>query len=90
VPRSERLGVEKRYTDYYELLEDPIADAVPINPPIHEHARMSIAGLKAGKRVASTVPAATSIEELEQIVAAQAASGQNTWRWLRCRDALCF
>ena len=70
------FGVDRRYTDYYKLLEDPTIDAVHINTPIHEHARMSIAGLKAGKHVACTVPAATTIAELEQIVQAQRESGK--------------
>jgi len=74
---GDAFGVEKRYTDFYRLIEDPDIDAVHINSPIHEHARMSIAALKAGKHVACTVPAATTIEELEQIVAAQAESGKN-------------
>lgn len=73
---GDAFGVEKRYTDYDELLEDPNIDIVHINTPIHEHARMSIAGLKAGKHVACTVPAATTIAELEQIVDAQRQSGK--------------
>ncbi len=56
---GDAFGVEKRYTDYYEAAQDPNVDAVHINTPIHEHAKMSIAGLKAGKHVACTVPAAT-------------------------------
>lgn len=73
---GDAFGVDKRYTDYYELLKDPNVDAVHINTPIHEHAKMSIAGLKAGKHVACTVPAATTIDELEQIVQAQQESGK--------------
>jgi len=68
---GDSFGVEARYTDYEQVLADPKVDAVHINTPIHEHAQMSIAGLRAGKHVACTVPAATSIEELEQIVQAQ-------------------
>ena len=73
---GDAFGVEVRYTDYAELLKDDNIDAVHINTPIHEHAKMSIAGLKAGKHVACTVPAATGIDELEQIVAAQEESGK--------------
>ncbi len=73
---GDAFGVEKRYTDYYELLEDDAVDAVHINTPIHEHAKMSIAGLEAGKHVACTVPAATTIQELEQIVNTQDRSGK--------------
>jgi len=40
---GDAFSIEKRYTDYTELLEDPTVDAVHINSPIHEHAKMSIA-----------------------------------------------
>lgn len=73
---GDSFGIEARYTDYAQVLADPNVDAVHINTPIHEHAQMSIDGLRAGKHVACTVPAATSIEELDAIVAAQAESGK--------------
>jgi predicted dehydrogenase len=63
------FGVEKRYTDFAALLQDPEVDAVHINTPIPDHAAMSIAALKAGKHVACTVPMATSIEDCRKIVA---------------------
>ena len=62
------FGVEKRYTDYKALLKDPNVDAVHINSPIPDHAWMSIAGLKAGKHVACTVPMATSIADCKKII----------------------
>jgi predicted dehydrogenase len=68
---GDAFGVEKRYTDYHELLKDPEVDAVHINSPIPDHASMSIAALKAGKHVACTVPMATSISECQTIVALQ-------------------
>ena len=61
-------GIEKRYTNYEDVLADPAVDFVHINTPIPNHAPQSIAALKAGKHVMSTVPMATSIEECEQIV----------------------
>ena len=60
--------MEKRYTDYRELLKDPDVDAVHINSPIPDHAWMSIAALKAGKHVACTVPMATTIADCKKIV----------------------
>jgi predicted dehydrogenase len=60
--------IEKRYTDYDELLKDPNIDAVHINTPIPDHAIQSIKALKAGKHVACTVPMATTVEECRQIV----------------------
>ena len=74
---GDQFGVEKRYTSFEELIRDPQVDVVHINSPIHLHAPQSIAALKAGKHVASTVPAATSIEECWGIVKAAEASGKN-------------
>ena len=60
--------VERRFTDYRELLKDPELDAVHINSPIPDHAWMSIEALQAGKHVACTVPMATSVEDCKRIV----------------------
>ncbi|WKN31479.1 Gfo/Idh/MocA family oxidoreductase [Porifericola rhodea] len=65
---GDAFGIEKRYTSYDELLQDPDVDAVHINTPIPDHASQSIKALKAGKHVACTVPMATTVEECEQIV----------------------
>ena len=73
---GDRFGVKTRYTDYEGMLRDPNIDAVHINSPIADHAPQSIAALKAGKHVASTVPAATTIDECRQIVELQRRSGK--------------
>jgi predicted dehydrogenase len=67
--------VEKRYSDYRDVLADPAVDAVHINSPIPDHAGMSIEALKAGKHVACTVPMATSIEDCRKIVDLQKRTG---------------
>ena len=72
---GEAFGVEKRYTEYRDLLKDPNVDVVHINSPIPDHAWMSIEGLKAGKHVACTVPMATSIEDCKKIVDLQKKTG---------------
>src|SRR6478609_6191071 len=69
--------IEKRYDNFDALLKDSSVDAVHINSPIHLHASQSIAALKAGKHVACTVPAATSIEDCREIVKAAAAAQKN-------------
>ncbi len=69
--------VPKRYTSFDDLIADPDVDVVHINSPIHLHAPQSIAALRAGKHVACTVPAATTVEECEQIVRAAEASKRN-------------
>src|SRR5262245_15170120 len=73
---GDKFGIKSRYTDYSDLLKDPTVDAVHINSPIGDHAPQSIAALKAGKHVASTVPAATTVDECRQIVEAQRKSGK--------------
>jgi predicted dehydrogenase len=74
---GEQYDVEKRYESFDELIRDPAVDAVHINSPIHLHAPQAIAALKAGKHVACTVPAATTIDECRAIVDAAVASGLN-------------
>lgn len=72
---GDKFGIEKRYTSYDELLEDPDVHAVHINSPIPDHAEQSIKALKAGKHVACTVPMATSVEDCRTIVALVAETG---------------
>src|ERR1700689_1319774 len=74
---GDAFGIERRYTDFDELIRDPEIDAVHINSPIHLHASQSIAALKAGKHVACTVPAATTVEECKQIVRAAEKARKN-------------
>jgi predicted dehydrogenase len=73
---GDRFGVKVRYSDYADLLKDPQVDAVHINSPIPDHAPQSIAALKAGKHVASTVPMGTTVDECRQIVEEQRKSGK--------------
>lgn len=64
---GDRFGIEKRYTKFEDVLQDPAVDFVHINSPIPDHGWMSIAALKAGKHVMCTVPMATNIDECRQI-----------------------
>src|SRR5437588_429570 len=74
---GDAFKVEKRYTNFDDLIKDPNVDAVHINSPIHLHAPQAIAALKAGKHVACTVPAATTVEECKQIVKAAEKAKKN-------------
>ena len=65
---GDHFKIDKRFTNYAELLRDPSIDFVHINSPIPDHAPMSIAALKAGKHVMCTVPMATTVEECQEIV----------------------
>ena len=65
---GDAFGIDKRYSNYADVLADPEVDYVHINSPIPDHGWMSIAALKAGKHVMCTVPMATTIDECRQIV----------------------
>src|SRR5690349_2329858 len=73
---GDAFEIEKRYSDFNEVLKDPNVDAVHINSPIPDHAPQSLAALKAGKHVACTVPMGTSVEECQQLVEARRAAGK--------------
>lgn len=64
---GDAFGIEKRYTQFEDVLADSDIDFVHINSPIGDHAWMSIAALEAGKHVMCTVPMATTVAECEKI-----------------------
>lgn len=68
---GDQFGIATRYTNFEDVLKDPNVDAIHINTPIPNHAEQSLAGLKAGKHVACTVPMATTLAECKAIVRAQ-------------------
>ena len=65
---GDEYGIDVRYTNYDDLLNDPLVDAVHINSPIPNHAEQTLKALRAGKHVACTVPMATSVEDCIEIV----------------------
>ncbi|NKB69160.1 MAG: gfo/Idh/MocA family oxidoreductase [Candidatus Latescibacteria bacterium] len=69
---------EKSYPTCEELIEDDSLEAVFVATDAPSHARLAIAALKAGKHVASAVPAVFgSLEEAEALFAAVVASGRH-------------
>jgi len=72
---ADAFKIEKAYTDYDELLKDPLVDVVHINTPIQNHAEQSLKALRAGKHVACTVPMATSVEDCRLIIEAVKETG---------------
>jgi len=64
---ADQFEIERRYTNYDDVLADPAVDFVHINSPIPDHAWMSLKALDAGKHVMCTVPMARSIEQCAQI-----------------------
>ena len=73
---GDRFEVDKRVSELDEVLSDENIDAVHLVTPIPLHAEQTVAVLNAGKHCACTVPMATSIDDLNAIVAAQRESGK--------------
>src|SRR5438093_212698 len=72
---GDAFKISVRYPKYADLLKDPNIDLVHLNSPIPDHAWMSVAALKAGKHVMSTVPMATTVKECKEIVDLVAKTG---------------
>jgi predicted dehydrogenase len=71
------FGIDDTRASLDEVLADPDIDAVHLVTPMQLHARQSVAVLDAGKHCACAVPAAVSLDELHDLVAAEARSGCN-------------
>jgi predicted dehydrogenase len=65
---GDQFGIDRRYTEFDQVLADPQVECVHINSPIGDHAWMSLRALDAGKHVMCTVPMATTVDECRQIV----------------------
>ncbi len=65
---KERLGAERSYVDYEQMLETANLDAVIIGTPMHLHVPMSIAALERDISVLCEVTAGVSIEECRDLV----------------------
>jgi predicted dehydrogenase len=74
---GDRYDVVQRFADLEPILDSDAFDAVHLVTPIPLHAQQTIEVLKSGKHCACTVPMATSIEDLDAVVAAGRASGRN-------------
>lgn len=66
---GDQFEIDRRYSEFDQVLADPDVQCVHLNSPIADHAWMSLKALDAGKHVMCTVPMATTIDECEQIVA---------------------
>jgi predicted dehydrogenase len=64
---AERLGISRTFASLDEALTSDV-DAVALFTQRHLHAPMATRALKAGKHVYSAVPAAVSLDELEELI----------------------
>jgi predicted dehydrogenase len=66
---------DKSYPSLEELIKDPNVDAVAVFTGAPDHVKHAVACMKAGKHVISAVPACISLEQAEQLLAAQKKTG---------------
>ena len=72
---ADRLGVAKVTADPADLFADPDIDGVIIAAPVRFHASLIAAAAAAGKHVFCEKPAARTLEELDDALAAVAGAG---------------
>ncbi|MBT3346524.1 MAG: Gfo/Idh/MocA family oxidoreductase [Gemmatimonadetes bacterium] len=73
---QQKYGVSETTTDYQQLLADDEIDAVVVATKEDAQADLAAAALRAGKHVYVEKPLADTVAKVEQVVAAQAASGK--------------
>src|SRR3990170_6808067 len=72
---ARRFDVRQVSEDYRDLLADPSIDAVAIGTPRHTHARMIAEAAAAGKHIFCEKPLGSSLEEIDESLAAVAGAG---------------
>ncbi len=72
--KARAWGVDRIYTNYAQLLNDPTVDLVELLTPHHLHAPMTIAACQAGKHVSVQKPMALTVGEARQMIAAAEAA----------------
>lgn len=88
--RKEEFGVEIAVTDYRELVNDPNLDAVVIVVPDKLHLPMTKAFLEAGKAVLCEKPMALTVEECEEMMRVEKATGGKLMIGQVCRCTPAF
>ncbi len=85
--RGEEFGVERRYTDFYEMLRDGGFDCVILVTPDQIHREHAVAALEAGYHVLCEKPLAQTVEDCELMVAAAKKYGKKFMTGQVCRKA---
>lgn len=85
--RGDEYGVERRYTDFYEMIKDGGFDCVILVTPDQVHREHAVAALEAGYHVLCEKPLAQSHEDCEAIVAAADKYGKKFMTGQVCRKA---
>ena len=73
--KAKAWGVEKVYTNYQQVLEDPQIDLVELLTPHHLHCPMTVDACEAKKHVSVQKPMALSAAEADQMIASADQAG---------------
>src|SRR5512133_732475 len=73
--KAKAWGVEKCYTQYARVLEDPEINLVELLTPHHLHCPMTVAACQAGKHVSVQKPMALNSAEADQMIRAAQQAG---------------
>ncbi len=85
--RGDELGVERRYTDYYKMLEDGGFDCVILATPDCIHREHAVAACEAGYHVLCEKPLAQTVEDCNAMIAASEKAGVKFMTGQVCRKA---
>ena len=85
--RADEFGVERRYTDFYEMIKDGGFDCVILVTPDQIHREHAVAACEAGYHVLCEKPLAQSVEDCEAMIAAAKKSGVKFMTGQVCRKA---
>ena len=67
---AKKWGIKQTFTDYHQLLKQPIIDAVVISLPTHLHTPCAISAAEEGKHIFLEKPLARNLEEGKKIISA--------------------
>jgi len=73
---AEASGIPRVLTDFRELCRMPDLDVLDLCTPPHLHHEQTLRGLEAGRHVICEKPLAGSLEQVDQVIAAEKQSGR--------------
>lgn len=72
---AKAVGIDRVYTDYQNVLDDPAIDVIELLTPHNIHCQMTVAACEAKKHVSVQKPMAMSLAECDRMIAAAKANG---------------
>jgi predicted dehydrogenase len=86
----QQFDVDRQYTEYEQMLEDPDVQIIVVATPDHVHGQHAIMALEAGKHTLSEIPMAQTLDECHRIVELTDRSGLKYQMGNQVRYAFCL